>query len=146
MIDKIELHPHSIRVVDYKTGKYASNKLKPPADELDPGSEYWRQIVFYKLLLDQIPEYRHRMQEGVMDFIIPDNSGNFQLSTITVQPEDEASVGRALNHAYERIKAHAFYPGCGKEDCYWCALVNHHFDVQHVESLQLEREEIEEQD
>ena len=146
IIDKIEQHDHGIRVIDYKTGKFAANKLNPPPDDLDPGSEYWRQIVFYKLLLDQIPEYRHRMQDGIMDFIIPDNQGKFEFRTISVRPEDEASVGRALNHVYEKIKAHAFYPGCGKADCYWCALVNHHFDVQHVESLQLEREEIEEQD
>lgn len=93
-----------------------------------------------------MPDYQHRMQEGIMDFVIPDNQGKFTMRTIKVTPDDEKTVTQQLTDAYAKIKSHAFYPGCGEEDCYWCALVNHHFDIHHVESLELEREEIDETD
>ncbi|MEZ4895368.1 MAG: ATP-dependent DNA helicase [Saprospiraceae bacterium] len=146
IIDKIEIDPGNLRVVDYKTGRFYAAKLSPPKQENESGGDYWRQIVFYKLLLDQMPDYQHRMQEGIMDFVIPDNQGKFTMRTIKVTPDDEKTVTQQLTDAYAKIKSHAFYPGCGEEDCYWCALVNHHFDIHHVESLELEREEIDETD
>lgn len=53
-LDKIELEDKLLRVVDYKTGnpKNAREKLLPPSDENPLGGDYWRQAVFYHLLLE----------------------------------------------------------------------------------------------
>jgi DNA helicase-2/ATP-dependent DNA helicase PcrA len=68
-IDKIEFNGKQVVVVDYKTGKYenAKKKFKRPDKEAvekaitvnkEPnfedlhGGDYWRQAVFYKILLD----------------------------------------------------------------------------------------------
>lgn len=56
MLDKIELEDNILRVVDYKTGKSkdkeVKKKLAPPSEENPLGGDYWRQAVFYRLLLE----------------------------------------------------------------------------------------------
>lgn len=53
-LDKIELEGDILRVVDYKTGnsKKAQEKLLPPSEVNPLGGDYWRQAVFYHLLLE----------------------------------------------------------------------------------------------
>ncbi|HTE12573.1 MAG TPA: ATP-dependent DNA helicase, partial [Chitinophagaceae bacterium] len=53
-LDKLEFTGKLVNVVDYKTGKYANAKKKlfPPNDKDPNGGDYWRQAVFYKILLD----------------------------------------------------------------------------------------------
>ncbi|MDA0987410.1 MAG: PD-(D/E)XK nuclease family protein, partial [Bacteroidetes bacterium] len=54
-IDRIDNSENGLVVYDYKTSKYDYQKKKlfqsPSAENL-VGGEYWRQLVFYKLLMD----------------------------------------------------------------------------------------------
>ena len=51
---KLEFTGKLVNVVDYKTGKYenAIKKLVSPNEKEPNGGDYWRQAVFYKILLD----------------------------------------------------------------------------------------------
>ncbi len=53
-LDKLEFVGKEVNVVDYKTGDpdKAKDKLKPPQEKIPNGGDYWRQAVFYKILLD----------------------------------------------------------------------------------------------
>jgi DNA helicase II / ATP-dependent DNA helicase PcrA len=54
-IDKIEMNGDSCKVVDYKTGdpdKSATPLTAAPNEKEPNGGDYWRQMVFYKLLLE----------------------------------------------------------------------------------------------
>src|SRR3546814_9934968 len=53
-IDKLEFDGKTVNVVDYKTGRYknAKPKLKGPDEGNPNGGDYWRQAVFYKILVD----------------------------------------------------------------------------------------------
>ncbi|MFX6035753.1 hypothetical protein ABTE74_20440, partial [Acinetobacter baumannii] len=53
-LDKLEFDGKAVNVVDYKTGDFekALAKLKAPNEKEPNGGDYWRQAVFYKILVD----------------------------------------------------------------------------------------------
>ena len=129
ILDKIEEFANHYVVVDYKTGdpKYARDKLKGPDEKNDmKGGDYWRQIVFYQLLMDADTRFTKAMDTGVMDFVqINSDRGKFERHKIVVTPEDREVVTRQLVESFEGIRKHEFLPGCGEEDCDWCNFVAH---------------------
>ena len=129
-IDSIAYYDDKMEVIDFKTGKYnyAVDKLKQPDEKNEHGGDYWRQIVFYKLLLDQDPAITKPMTSGTMDFIEP-YKDKLVRKTIEVSPEDMAIVEQQLVDSYAKIKNHEFEKGCGEEDCQWCQFVNHQFKI-----------------
>ena len=140
-LDKVVVYDNHVVVVDYKTGKpkNGSSKVKPPktGKQLDKlkegdknlGGDYWRQIVFYKLLLDGDPSIAKKMQSGIMDFIEPDDNGKNKNYVIDVKEEHMQIVEDQLLDTYDKIKAHEFEKGCGEEDCKWCDFVNSNFSL-----------------
>jgi DNA helicase II / ATP-dependent DNA helicase PcrA len=123
-LDKLEFDGKQANVVDYKTGnsENAKSKLKGP-DEKDPlGGDYWRQAVFYKLLVDHYGK-GWQVISVEFDFIEPDNKKNYKKQKIYITPQDEALVSRQITETWAKIQNHDFYTGCGKEDCHWCNFV-----------------------
>lgn len=53
-LDKLEFNGKQVNVVDYKTGdiEKAKDKVLPPDEKQPNGGDYWRQAVFYKILVD----------------------------------------------------------------------------------------------
>jgi len=53
-LDKLEFDGKSVNVVDYKAGDpdKALLKTKGPSEKEPNGGDYWRQAVFYKILVD----------------------------------------------------------------------------------------------
>lgn len=124
-LDKIEIYDDHVVVVDYKTGKFDAKKLKPPVNGPDdPGGDYWRQIVFYKMLLDNDKNKNYKMRQGFMDFLEKDNNDKFHKEGVEVGPLEIEIVGNQLKEAYENIMNHRFTPGCGEKECNWCNFVN----------------------
>jgi DNA helicase II / ATP-dependent DNA helicase PcrA len=123
-LDRINVYDNHISVTDYKTGKYDSSKLKGPSgEEGDTGGDYWRQIIFYRLLLDGDKRHDWVMQKGVMDFVEKDGNEKFRKVEFTVDPFETEMVGKQLTETYKNIKNHIFTPGCGDEKCHWCNFV-----------------------
>jgi DNA helicase-2/ATP-dependent DNA helicase PcrA len=122
-LDKLEFDGKKINVVDYKTGKYenAKKKLKYPQQNEPLGGDYWRQAVFYKILLDN---FRSDWQavSTEFDFIEPVKN-EYKTEKIVVTPEDIAIVTEQIMNTWEKIQKHEFTKGCGKEDCHWCNFV-----------------------
>ena len=78
-LDKLEFNGKEVNVVDYKTGNpdNAKDKLKAPNPDIENGGDYWRQAVFYKILLDN----HNRDWKAVsseFDFIEPNNKKEYQ--------------------------------------------------------------------
>lgn len=123
-IDKIEFDGSSCIVTDYKTGspEYSSRKeLLGPSEANPEGGDYWRQMVFYKLLLENFPPARGwRMTAGVFDFIEKNKAGEYVRYTVPINNEDVQFVANQIREAYEKIRSHEFGKGCGKEGCHWC--------------------------
>ncbi len=124
-LDKLEFEGKLVNVVDYKTGnpEKGKSKLARPSDKDPNGGDYWRQAVFYKLLLDQQAQRDWQVVSTEFDFIEPDNKKKFRKEKLFINAEDTATVTRQITDTWERIRGHDFYTGCGKEDCHWCNFV-----------------------
>ncbi len=126
-IDKMEFNGNEINVVDYKTGdvnsEYNRKKLLPPNEAEPNGGDYWRQAVFYKMLIDQLEGKEWKVASSEFDFVEPDKNKGFQKRKITINPADIETVKQQIKMVWEKIQAHDFYTGCGKESCHWCGFV-----------------------
>ncbi|HZW65846.1 MAG TPA: ATP-dependent DNA helicase, partial [Hanamia sp.] len=87
-IDKLEFNGKEVNVVDYKTGDpdKSNDKLKPPHDKNPVGGDYWRQAVFYKILVDNYKK-DWRVISTEFDFIEPDKKKNYQKRKLVITPE-----------------------------------------------------------
>lgn len=123
-LDKLEFSGKEVNVVDYKTGDVdkAKDKLKPPQEKIPNGGDYWRQAVFYKILLDN-----HNRDwiavSSEFDFIEPDKKKEYRKEKIYINPEDITTVKQQIKTVWDKIQQHNFYTGCGKPDCHWCEFV-----------------------
>ncbi|MEO7446106.1 MAG: PD-(D/E)XK nuclease family protein, partial [Ferruginibacter sp.] len=124
-LDKLEFDGKAVNVVDYKTGDAdkAKTKLLAPNDKEPNGGDYWRQAVFYKLLVDNYGRKDWRAVSAEFDFIEPDKKKNFKKLRVVINPEDLETVRQQIKNVWEHIQAHDFYTGCGKDDCHWCNFV-----------------------
>ena len=137
VLDRLDPHPQGgHQVVDYKTGKpdNAGAALKPAAPNTslaewvqDPkvrGGDYWRQAVFYHLLLKY--DITQAFQPlGIHFQYLPPREDKvrgqrYEPYEVNVQPEDEAAVLAQITAVDAAIRARDFSHGCGT--CYWCLL------------------------
>ena len=124
-LDKLEFDGKSVNVVDYKSGNYenALSKLKPPHDKEPNGGSYWRQAVFYKILVDNYQSKDWKVVSTEFDFIEPDKKKEYQKEKIVISPADIETVTNQITTTWQKIQNREFYKGCGEEDCKWCNFV-----------------------
>lgn len=142
-LDKMEFDGKAINVVDYKTGNPDNGKKKlHRPDEADPlGGDYWRQIVFYKILLDSDRSKNYEMVSGEIDFVQKNSRKEFSKVKLYVTPEDVKIVKDQIRTSYEKIMQFEFRKGCGKEDCQWCNFVRYNFKSSKLNLVQSEEED-----
>ncbi|MGB4770167.1 MAG: ATP-dependent DNA helicase [Chitinophagaceae bacterium] len=121
--DLITFEGNQIVITDFKTGdmEKSRNRFRRPGEHKDYpyGGNYWRQAVFYKILVDLLPK-NWKVQYVVFDFVEPDKKGKWNQQRIDITPQDEIEVKQQIHEVWNRIRQHDFYTGCGKEDCSWC--------------------------
>ncbi len=124
-LDKLEFDGKSVNVVDYKTGDpdKALPKLKGPSENEPNGGDYWRQAVFYKILVDNYKAKDWKVVSTEFDFIEPDKKKQYRKEKITISPADIATVTNQVTRTWQKIQNREFYTGCGKEECHWCNFV-----------------------
>ncbi|HTD92806.1 MAG TPA: ATP-dependent DNA helicase [Chitinophagaceae bacterium] len=124
-LDKLEFDGKTVNVVDYKTGDpdKAIPKLKGPSEKDPNGGDYWRQAVFYKILVDNYEQKDWKVASSEFDFIEPDKKKNYRKEKVVINPADITTVTEQIVATWQRIQARDFYTGCGKEDCHWCNFV-----------------------
>ncbi|HEV8284545.1 MAG TPA: ATP-dependent DNA helicase [Chitinophagaceae bacterium] len=124
-MDKLEFDGKSVNVVDYKTGDpdKAKIKLQPPSEKDPVGGDYWRQAVFYKILVDNYEQKGWKVASTEFDFVEPDKKKVYKKEKIVITPQDIDLVCEQIKTVWEKIQNHDFYIGCGKEDCHWCNFV-----------------------
>ena len=123
-LDKLEFDGKSVNVVDYKTGDpdKAIPKLKGPGEKDPQGGDYWRQAVFYKILVDHSGR-DWRVVSAEFDFVEPDKKKNYRKEKLVITPADTTTVTQQIGEVWQKIQARDFYTGCGKPDCHWCEFV-----------------------
>lgn len=129
-LDKIELYDNDeVGLVDYKTSspENTRKKLRKPTDKIPKGEDYWRQLVFYHILIQQDPKTQWHVRKAVMDCLSPDKMDQYALETVAISKDDIDFVGNQIEEVYEKIKNHEFQNGCQEPTCYYCQFVkNNH--------------------
>ncbi len=124
-LDKLEFNGKEVNVVDYKSGDIdkALAKMKPPHEKDPNGGDYWRQAVFYKILIDNYEQKDWKVVSTEFDFVEPDKKKEYRKVKIIITPQDTETVSQQIKEVWAKIQARDFYTGCGKEDCHWCNFV-----------------------
>jgi DNA helicase-2/ATP-dependent DNA helicase PcrA len=124
-LDKIEFDGKQAIVVDYKTGdpEKGIKKINGPNEKDPNGGDYWRQAVFYKILVDNYQGKEWQVIGTEFDFIEPDKKKQYRKANVAISPADITTVSEQIKTVWDKIQSHDFYTGCGKPDCHWCEFV-----------------------
>jgi DNA helicase-2/ATP-dependent DNA helicase PcrA len=123
--DKIELYADGAVVIDYKTGnvEHGTKETLPP-DTTQDGGSYWRQMHFYKLLLDAENKSRKiNMLRGEFHFVEKNKKNAYEVKVINIEEQNLQWMRNKIKEVYERIQNAEFSKGCNDEKCYWCNFV-----------------------
>ena len=123
VLDKIEfVEGNVVNVVDYKTGKSKTrNELLGKTKNAD--GNYFRQLVFYKILLDRFEDGKFQMQSGLIDFIEPDEKEKLHREVFEISKEDtEVLIERIKQVANEILNLSFWNTRCDNKDCEFCPL------------------------
>lgn len=121
-IDRLDRIGDQMYVYDYKTGRTDKyyEKVAAPKEKLPQGGPYWRQMVFYDLLLRKDPRIGRHMQAGFIQALEPDKDGKFVERKIEVSEQDRTFVTELIVDTYGKIKGMQFDEHCG--ECEWCRM------------------------
>ncbi len=138
-IDKVEFfEQQKVRVVDYKTSRPQARHVKPATKD-HIGGNYWRQLIFYKLLLENHKANQSIVTEGEIDYVEPDpKSKAFKRKKLKFVPEQVEIVRNQIKDSYQKIQNFEFFEGCGKEDCKWCNFTRTHYETNSMRNELME--------
>ena len=106
MLDKLEfIGPNQVRVVDYKTGK-PKTKNDIMGKTRTSNGDYFRQLQFYKLLLDL--EGKYELQEAVLDFVQRKDNGKMVRESFTVY---ELINPKDCEQTFDELKKQIIFAG-----------------------------------
>lgn len=120
IIDKLEFDNDLIRVVDYKTGSAHRG-----VEELAVGRDYWRQAVFYNILLENSSEIDTTGKRIETQYIFLDDDNEkegYSIHTVNVTKEDMDLVLTQIQEFWGKVNVADFTAGCAKDDCDFCRL------------------------
>lgn len=130
-IDKVVINEGTAHVVDFKTGqvKYGVKKVKPPMllednpyeDNFEKryGGDYWRQVLFYKALIESDTTKNLRVISGEIDFIEPEGE-TYKKVKIMVNDDEYTFVKKQIAETFAKIQKLEFEKGCEEDTCQWC--------------------------
>lgn len=122
-IDKLEFNGTDVAIIDYKTGSFekAMKRMETPSAQNEKGGSYWRQAIFYKILIDHDPANAWRAVEAVFDFIEP-VEGQFLKKRIELDPASVETVAQQIIQGWTRIQNGDFLQKCTASDCPYCRI------------------------
>ena len=108
----------SLYLNDILQGEFSAPSIKDPV-----GGDYWRQLVFYKILVDAYPHIRQRIDGAAIDYLNRDKDDQFPIQAVKLDAKAVETVKDQIANSYESIMDHEFREGCGDENCKWCQFV-----------------------
>jgi len=123
-LDKIEIFPDGVTVVDYKTGAPKSRNHIIGKTKSKGAGSYFRQLVFYKMLLDRDAKYV--MKRGCIDFVQPKDNGKYISEVFDITMAEVDLLITEISRAAEEILNVSFWDKrCDahkKGECEYCKL------------------------
>jgi len=122
-LDRVEMILDGVvNVVDVKTGKVKSrNDILGKTKNAD--GNIFRQLTFYRLLLDSWKGGTWRMESGTIDFVKPRESGEYSREIFEISNADVETLKVLIEEVAKKILNLSFEtPGCGEKECEWCRM------------------------
>jgi DNA helicase II / ATP-dependent DNA helicase PcrA len=123
VFDRVEyLSDNLVHIVDYKTGKPKTRKqIEIKSDGVD--GNYYRQLTFYKLLIESFQEGRFSLDSAELQFIEPDEKGKYHSESFVIEDEEVNELKDTLYRVFGEIRSLSFWNNhCSEKDCEYCAL------------------------
>jgi hypothetical protein len=112
----------TIRVIDYKTGKHKSVAQIEGKTKSSDGSIF-RQLVFYKLLLDVYEKGKYQMERGVIAFVEPDEKGVCYAHEFTITKDHTKELKEIIQKSISEIESLSFWEKhCDDSECPYCTM------------------------
>ncbi len=134
VIDRIEwLSNSAIGIVDFKTGTPDLSKTTPPSDEQPLGGEYWRQMAFYRLLVENARLFTEPVRQTVIQWLEPDRNNTLPRISVEISTQNLIFMEKLITDTWANIQAAQFDNGCQKSHCPWCQLhQNHSLPIEEI--------------
>ncbi len=122
-LDKLEIDEDGkVNVVDYKTSKSKSRNEIEGKTKNSKGDNM-RQLVFYKLLLDNYEKGKYEMISGEIDFTEPDNAGKYHKEKFSIFKSDVEKLENQIKEIVKEISTFSFWDKkCDDKKCEYCEL------------------------
>lgn len=120
-LDAVLEEERKVSIFDYKTREALSvNAIK--GETKDSDGNYFRQLVFYKILLAENSRYRGKSIEPALVFIKPDRAGRCPIIALPIEPADIEKVKSEISSLIESVWSGSFLESsCGDPLCKYCA-------------------------
>lgn len=123
-IDKLEIinDRGEVNVVDYKTSAPKTRGEIEGTTKSSNGN-IKRQLIFYKLLLDEAEKDRYRMISAEIDFLRPDPKGRYKKEKFEITDKETEELKEQIKEVADEILNLRFWDKrCDKKDCRFCLL------------------------
>lgn len=127
-IDMIEFkNKTEVIVYDFKTGKTKSRNALLGETQTH-NKDYYRQLVFYKLLLSLYKKGLYTMSEGIIEFVESATLGDIRNESFTPSQDEVVALKEDIRKMKESILTLSFWDTrCEDEDCPYCKLREHFY-------------------
>lgn len=125
-IDKIEVtnqKEREIKITDYKTGK-PQTRNEILGKTINSRGDLYRQLMFYKLLIDLDKKYNFKVSEVELDFIGARNQSPKKESFI-ITDKDIDNLKKIVREAHSKILELKFERTTDYKNCHSCKFRNH---------------------
>lgn len=122
-LDSIEtIEENVVRVTDFKTGKPKTrNEIMGNTKNSD--GAYYRQLVFYKILIDEEFSGRVHMQSAALDFLEPNENGKYIREEFEITQDEVRELKEKIISVAHEIRNLDFWGRrCEDKDCKYCEL------------------------
>ncbi|MSU25697.1 MAG: ATP-dependent helicase [Candidatus Levybacteria bacterium] len=116
------INSNAFNVYDFKTGKPKSRNEIEGLTKSSSGN-YKRQLIFYKILLDNFRDGFYKMKNGIIEFIEPDEGGRFKSESFVITDDEVSMLINQIIDTGEKIINLTFWNiKCSDDDCRYCIL------------------------
>jgi DNA helicase-2/ATP-dependent DNA helicase PcrA len=121
-LDAIVESGHDVRVFDYKT-KQGMSENEIRGETKNSNGDYFRQLTFYKLLMQEDAHWRSRTVVPALVFISPDKKGRCPIVTLPIAPGDIDKIKANIQDVVHSVwSGDIITDRCTDDKCYWCGL------------------------
>ncbi len=121
-LDAIVEAGNEVNVFDYKT-KQSMSEAEIKGETKNSNGDYFRQLTFYKILLQDDPRWKFRKIVPALVFISPDKKGRCPIVTLPITDADIEKVKKDIQGLLASVwSGDIITAHCGDDSCYWCGL------------------------